>query len=578
MDSNNIGIKGAIKAFFILTIIFIVILTFWFLIKPSNSQASFGIIPLPQSGILVPVDDSKCGTDIIECQSFDDCLKNCNISGITGSNYQCQKIDKDVFYLGTQLPKGKSFCLPSDGGSINNIDACGTYTGRALRALGPDNKLGWVCECKYPAFYGNERAYCLQQSACSYIEMDETTNLQQIKFAPLMKIDENGNPIKDKDGKNIYYDPRTTEDSTPVDVYNNDVSKPVWTCDCPPGYIKLPNDPYSCHRDPCFAGQGSSAAKYDSEKKECICDDLTFKSNVTNFCYPLGSALEACKPYSEPNEKNEKLCSCGFCGTWTNTDGNEYGLMIRYGDNVYMAYPTQHKDYCAPLLQIYPSDWLKNQDSLIYGIIEFNKNNKIADIKGSKLEDWFNILGTIQIPDFIKKYPNVLPSTLDIFITNTWNKNYDNDKGAQQNLIYQLNTNQILKDSRVPLFCNSAFSNKKTMQLRCNDNQFNKGTVLNNDYNPVGIVCVNFVDEDKCGASAGFGVNQINPFDNKGYTCVCNDGYHISTDGSQCVRNCYSEGSDCSNKDMDCCNGLTCKLKKFCFKDTCTESMTCEKS
>ena len=569
MESNNIGIKGAIKAFFILIIIFTVILTFWFLIKPSKSQNNIGIIPLPQDGILVPVDDSKCGTDIIECQSFDDCLQNCNVAGMTGSNYQCQKIEKDVFYLGTKLPKEKSYCLPSDGGSINNIDACGTYTGRVLRALGPDNKLGWVCECKYPGFYGNERAYCLQQSACSYIEVDKTTNLQQVKFAPLMKIDENGNPIKDKDGKtNIYYDPRTTEDSSPVDVYNKDLSKPVWTCECPPGYIKLPNDPYSCHRDPCYAGQGSSAAKYDPDKKECVCDDLTFKSNVTNFCYPLGLELEPCKPFSEPNENNEKLCSCGFCGTWITQDNNkEYGLIVKYESNIYIAYPSQDKDYCSPLLQIYPSDWLQSQNSNLYTTISSNQN-KFANIKGSKLDDWFNIIGTIQIPDFLKKYPNITAQNILTFITDTLTK-YSTVTDANQFLIDALNTTEILKKGTLPLFCNSSL-NKKNTSLFCNDSNITNSSPLKNNYNPVGVVCMDYSDKDLCGIKAGAGTLKINPFDSKGYTCYCNQNYYLIDDGRQCddYDSCVKQGEPCG-KTREA--GPCCSLNDPSKKATCVD-------
>ena len=371
-----------------------------------------------------------------------------------------------------------------------------------------------------------------------------------------MKIDENGNPIKDKDGKtNIYYDPRTTEDSSPIDVYNTDLSKPVWTCECPPGYIKLPNDPYSCHRDPCYAGQGSSKAKYDPDKKECVCDDLTVKSNVTNFCYPLGLALEKCKPFSEPNQNNEKLCSCGFCGTFIGKDSKEYGLIVKYESNIYIAYPSQDKNYCSALLQIYPSNWLQSQDSNLYTTISSNQN-KFADIKGSKLDDWFNIIGSIQIPDFIQKYPNVTPYNITSFINDTFTVVYSTVTDANQKLIEQLNTNEILKYGLIPTFCNSSFSNKSSVGLRCDNSDFLDGTLLNNDYNPTGVVCINYKNNDKCGQKSKFGTVKISPFDTRGYICECNPGYLER--GNQCEKDCKARNDKCKDG-SECCSG-TCNI------------------
>lgn len=333
-EKFNIQFPGTIKVFLIILVLAIIFFIFWVIIKPSSDIPKIGITPLPTTGIIVPVDDSDCGRNIVECSSDYDCQTKCGLTG-SNNNYTCTTIKSDVYYLGTQLPKGKSFCLPKEASNLNSV--CGTYTGRVVRTMDSNGALSWTCQCKYPSMFGGSD--CNQPVACRYQFIDPQTGKNTVSYAKLMKIDKNGTPITDSEGKKIYYDPTSPPpDTSPVDVYENDPTKPVWICDCADalkGAISLPNDPYSCHMDRCYSGQGNTkAAQFDTTKNECVCDNTTtFKSNISGFCYPLDTTeAERCVPNSKG------MCTCGFSGIIFNQTLNKrIGLMFKKGNNIYLV-------------------------------------------------------------------------------------------------------------------------------------------------------------------------------------------------------------------------------------------------
>lgn len=249
------------KAFFIIFIISIILLMFWTIIQPTNIlKIQNGIEVYPKNYPFIPVDTTDCGTTIVSCGTNG--AKNC-----CNSNYQCTLIptDKKVYYLGTKLEPGKSFCLPKE--SQNAIQSCGTYTGKVVwtsTAKGQE----WDCQCLYPDFFSGKQ--CLDQKGC---------------------IDKNGlHDLIDNNGKK--WDPTNSPLGTPYD--RDSKGNPVYKCNC----MTYKNDPYTCHSDMCLGGfSNSDAAKFDIDSMSCKCDNnTTTKSNISGYCYPYANR-ENCQPH-----------------------------------------------------------------------------------------------------------------------------------------------------------------------------------------------------------------------------------------------------------------------------------------
>jgi hypothetical protein len=180
-EKFNIKFPGTIKVFLIILVLAIIFFIFWVIIKPSSDIPKIGITPLPTTGIIVPVDDSDCGKNIVECNSDSDCKIKCGLTGLN-NNYTCTTIKTDLYYLGTQLPKGKSFCLPQEASDVNEV--CGTYTGRAVRTMDGSGALNWTCQCKYPSMFGG--IDCNQPVACRYQFLDPQTGKYSVSYGKLM--------------------------------------------------------------------------------------------------------------------------------------------------------------------------------------------------------------------------------------------------------------------------------------------------------------------------------------------------------------------------------------------------------
>jgi hypothetical protein len=284
------AVKPHLKIFFIVIIVSIVFLTIWFVVKPEKDTTIYGVVPFPTDRPYVPPDDTSCGTGIVKCTpGEDECSKAC--AEKNGDNlYQCTTIDSNkntkVYYLGTPLQPGQSYCLPKQ--NIQNLTNCSTYTGKAVFTSAASGE-GWECQCLYPDLFSGDS--CDEQLACS------------TKYGP-------GKLVGQVGGKKVYWDPQSMDpsviDMTPYDRDNN--NKPIFTCECPTSkhytYNVYPNDPYVCHADECLSGEAnSSVAKFDVDKMQCVCDGgATFnpdrsviKSNISGFCYPYGNSL--CDPH-----------------------------------------------------------------------------------------------------------------------------------------------------------------------------------------------------------------------------------------------------------------------------------------
>ena len=240
-------------------IVSIFIFTIWIVILPEKDTRVFGTVPFPKDSPYIPVDSSQCGLSPTIC-SGNDCSTKCG-----SDNYICTNIDRDIFYLGTQLDKNKSFCLPKQG--LEKINDCGTYTGRAIWS----SDKSWICKCTYPELYSG----------------DTCTD----------KVDENSNLcLKGPTGPTgpICWN----NSSMPNELINKTPYDPDMEMVCVDGYNFHGG---SCQKDICFNGVGSSAvAKFDNETKKCVCNPPTFQSNISGLCF--SDITGKCNPHPITNK------------------------------------------------------------------------------------------------------------------------------------------------------------------------------------------------------------------------------------------------------------------------------------
>jgi hypothetical protein len=246
---NNLFLSIFILSIFIFTI--------WIVILPEKDTRVFGIVPFPKNSPYIPVDSSQCGFSPTMCNNTNDCSNKCG-----SDNYQCQKIEGDIFYLGTQLEKEKNFCLPKQG--IEKLTSCGTYTGRAVWS----SDKSWICKCTYPELYNGDTC---------------TT-----------KVDDNSNFCLQNNTK-ICWDPfNIPKELTDKNPYDTDM---VMVCD--KGYNFYGG---SCQKDICLNGEGSSPgiAEFDNKTKKCVCNPPMHQSNISGLCF--GDVTGKCNPHPKTNK------------------------------------------------------------------------------------------------------------------------------------------------------------------------------------------------------------------------------------------------------------------------------------
>jgi hypothetical protein len=238
-------------------IVSIFIFTIWIIILPEKDTRIFGIVPFPKDSPYIPADSSQCGLSPTIC-SGNDCSTKCG-----SDNYICTNIgEKDIFYLGTQLDKNKSFCLPKQG--LEKINDCGTYTGRAVWS----SDKSWICKCTYPELYSG----------------DTCTD----------KVDDNSNFCLKGSSPPICWNPV----QMPPELTNKTPYDPSMAMVCRNGYNFYGG---SCQQDICDNGEGSSpSAKFNNETKKCDCLPPMHQSNISGFCF--ADVTGNCKPHPKTNK------------------------------------------------------------------------------------------------------------------------------------------------------------------------------------------------------------------------------------------------------------------------------------
>lgn len=538
VDLSYINYKGCIKAFIILFILAIFFFIFYILIKPDKSQ-TVNVTPFPTTGPYVPLDSSTCSRNVIQCNDINTCNELCSDS--TKENFICTQIpqDKEVWYIGTKLQSGNSYCLPNNQ-TTNIIQECGTYTGKILWNL--DH---WECQCKYPSLFNGES--CLNQVSCVSQNMENK----------LRKVTDNGIFIDPP----IYWDPKSPIDPSknpllgenPFDQYQN--GNPKFKCDCDINSYSLNFDPYRCHNDICYAGNTTvtTTAKFDTDTNKCDCSNpLLVQSNVTGYCYPSNpnpSVENNC--YPDPITKN---CTAGIQFII-----NSYGVLFRNNNDVYITYKDPSCNMSCSIYKI-----LINNSSAV------NKNNvKIVDQIKNLVP---SISGSI-IEFFMMQQANysidIEDSKFRQYIQDSYYQGKDEsiyEKGYDEILAFMNSfVSRTPVPNTVPIPCHSYYYTRDNV-IACNDQFYASGDMNNKNGN----ILYNVLQGKICGGSA-IGQATLNIFEPEGFQCVCTasnscpgttniDNHQVPT----CLQAPRGKGDSCSD-DSQCepCHKCNFDISRF---------------
>ena len=472
-----------IKFFFVVILISILFFCIWFVIRPYQDKNIYGVVPFPSDKPYLPSDNTLCGTNIVSCQDNGDCSM-CNTN-----NYECTYIgNKNVYYLGTQLEKNKSYCLPK--GSQTSINNCGTYTGKVV--FGQN---GWTCQCLYPdMFYDNVN--CNTQVVCN--GQGKLTNSAGSIWDPTNM-------------------PAELIGTTPYDVDGN--MKPVFSCDCVPGYNTYVGDPYECHKDTCYVGSDhSDAAKFDKNSMQCICDNkTTYKSNISGFCYPYDNA-NIC----EPNPIN------GECRYGLDAFPDNYYWIVNMNGIPYMTYYNN-------------TNYKKENGGILIDLSTFPIPLAGAEISNTQLKDTFNSYPIVNYIDLSTDDKNVIRGlTPANFISGTESYNQEVDKTGG-----------------VGVLCNSFFF-KRDGYPNCDT--ISGGEMLNKTGSVFKHIC-NGVD---CGPGGKCMTDITNL--SRGWNCSCPPDSKTDPSSGMCIE-CTQSGNACGS-DGQCCSDK-CIYPSSCPEGNC---------
>lgn len=549
-----------IKVFFIIFILSICLFFVWVIIKPYIDTSQKGVVPFPPSDTLVPVDSSLCGTVPTLCENSLDCSKNCSVKdGQSNYNYSCYTVDhKNMYYLGSKLEVGKSYCLPNTR-EINDINDCGTYTGRIVWAKNPDNTLSWKCQCLYPDIFNGTS--CTEQQACI---MNYKEGLIPKKDMAL---------LKDKNGQIWKSDIAPPSDSkTPYDSLSD--GTPRFKCDCPAGFYSTNNDPFTCNEDICYEGSShSDVAKFDLSTNQCICLPPTYKSNISGFCY----SLEATEPTCNLNP-NGGGCKYGISIFYRDEDNKENLIPITFSkkdDNGNMKYFMADKQSLKNNISNDISYRSNNIEQLVdvTNIVNNKEYNidktQFVDITDTILKDaFYSYEFNVKIPD-ISNENNYMKDIKDNVSKN----------GDMLDIIHKL-VIQAAKNGGVAKKCNSYFY-KRDGFPNCNDQLSKTGTepiakemdcggqkskiVVDLNYYPWGYHCDCGIYGRKnpgCGKVLNGWHTVKNGDDSHSQIygkyidhIICNDydKEYIQKGPQKCIEGCIPDGSELGNKDYTSC-------------------------
>lgn len=242
----------------------------------NNLQAFPRVQPkdLPDANIAL----STCLTDLKMCASDLDC-ESCDDAG----KFKCVQVQRDGQYEinGIKVPKG-GYCLPR----TDTAKKCNRYTGKWVWTTASDcppdengvfSSQCWKCVCLYPDLFYDEQD-CSTQVAC----INTSDKTLQSPNTQRKRNRLRGAPYAEYAGQ--YWDPNAVDASVnaalDANPYATDAKgRPKFYCECDARdqrnqteFVRLPNDPYTCHVDMCYnVGQklGSTYGCRNAAGKEC---------------------------------------------------------------------------------------------------------------------------------------------------------------------------------------------------------------------------------------------------------------------------------------------------------------------
>jgi hypothetical protein len=501
---------GHVKVFFIVSLLSIAFFCAWACLVPYTDTKVRGIVPFPPGTEYIPVDSTQCGISPTLCKGIGDCDTLCKNKD--GKNkYGCKMINSpNVYYLGTRLEVGKSYCLPNIK-QLNDIEGCGTYTGRIVWAQGNDGTLRWECQCLFPDLYSGSQ--CLTQVACTDNNPD-----------PLYNKGVLGKLVDQTDGKTEWDPtnmPASLQNVNPYEKMRNGSPRFQCGCDKDPNnrgvYYNTTTDPFVCNKNLCYVGMGSSPdALFDKTTNKCVCKAGSMtSSNISGFCYPFD---EGCNP-------------------------NPITGLCRYGADIYDL--SSNRILFKKGNEYYLSDKLGDELRLINitGIVNDTANNidknNIFDLSGTIMKDAFYSFLVRDPSDFSDKTTGLVNIIKSVMA-----------QAGKDAMLTRLNTiakTAAASGKGLAQLCNSFFYKRDAPNCNYQLNKEGAESIFNK--NLVDIDC----GKDKNGNSIGTAIADIT--NSKGYVCSCNNQNATLSNG-YCV-DCVPDGEKtlASLGKSSCCSG-----------------------
>ena len=326
--NNNVFVFVAV------IVVVVAILSFYNMVGPETNTVPFNFDPFPKitpSRLPDPSHQTdNCWNKLTACDSAGQC------SSCSDREYKCVNVsqgqaDRKFYHFnGINVPKG-SWCLPKDD---NPNPICNSYTGRWVWSFDPEycasvNAKGqqcWKCQCLYPNLFSGSSQGCNSSTAC---QNDSPLN----RSATLVQT---GNKLiattAAKDSlQGCVWDP-TNDKANPEnkcqDIYNyspldqDKNGQPWFSCSCQDNqagqyFANLPNDPQTCHLEPCYKYLGNSikGLTCSGDNCSCICDNTNMALSPNGkYGGTCVSIINACGHFGW--NKDDKECACGNGPYW----------------------------------------------------------------------------------------------------------------------------------------------------------------------------------------------------------------------------------------------------------------------
>ena len=285
----------------------LVLFVLYTVLAPEQTHFNFSPFPtvspkdLPDNKIA----GNSCYDTLTQCDAMGGCSK-CT------SEFSCTRVEEGgQRYVFNNLPvPAGDFCLPSIS---QDTGTCNVYTGQWLWTSGAD-KQKWECDCLYPSVYSGSD--CGTQVACQNQFIERFRPNAQ---SPQLLANSTLKSTADIPGTNIKKGTEWNPNASGADAAEvlkiNPLSvlpdgSPMFACDCDSQNasgvdnfvptLKLPNDPYNCHLDPCLTLQGNAYSAPNCLQSEC-----KDKQEVTK---PSCSCADVNQKAADPNTPASGLC------------------------------------------------------------------------------------------------------------------------------------------------------------------------------------------------------------------------------------------------------------------------------